>query len=154
VYDGHKNQGEETGVMKTKWGIRLSLIFLTFWLLAACKPLVGTDWTLFSLNGHELVPDTTITLSFTGEAMVGYGGCNHYGTEVEITNDTFIFDEIASTEFYCVEPEGNVEQEKDYLLTLQSVTTYSLSDGRLEMKNKNGDVVLIFTKGLPKNFPG
>ena len=142
--------------MKTKWGIRLRLFFLTIWLLAACKPLAGTDWILISLNGHELIPSTTITLSFDGERLAGYGGCNQYGTAVKIKDDTFVFEEkhTASTEFYCVEPEGNVEQEKEYLSTLQSVVTYSRSDNRLEMKNENGNVVLIFTKGLPKDFPG
>ena len=142
--------------MKPKLGLLPILFFSTIWLLAACKPLAGADWTLVSLNSHELVPDTTITLSFTGKGLVGYGGCNHYGAAVEIQDDAFIFEEenIASTEFYCVEPEGNVEQEKEYLSTLQSVVTYSRSDNRLEMKNENGDLVLIFTKGLPKNFPG
>ncbi len=142
--------------MKLNRGRRLDLIFLAIGLLTACRPLVGSDWTLISLNGHELIPETTITLSFTGEGLVGYGGCNQYGTAVEIKDDTFVFEEkhLASTEFYCVGPEGNIEQEKEYITTLESIVTYSSSDGRLEMNNEVGDVVLIFTKGLPKDFPG
>lgn len=139
--------------MNTKWGFRLGLFILTLSLLAACKPLGGTEWTLVSLNGHEPIPKTTITISFTGEGIVGYGGCNHYGAAVEIKDDTLIFEEksIASTEFYCVEPDGNVEQEKEFLLTLPTVVTYSRSSERLEMKNEDGEVILIFQKGLPED---
>jgi heat shock protein HslJ len=133
---------------KANWGKFFVMLCLAVGMLAACQSLRGGEWILVSLNGHELIPETTITLSFTSEGLVGYGGCNQYGTAVEIKDDTFVLKEkhIATTEFYCVEPEGNVEQENEYITTLESIVTYSSSDGRLEMKNETGDVVLIFQK--------
>ncbi len=132
------------------------LLFLAIGLLTACQPLVGTDWTLISLNGHELFEGTNITLRFNNDWIEGFAGCNRYSVKVETKEDSIIFDkdEIFVTDAFCVSPEGKMSQEKEYIMTFQTVVTYSCSDDRLEMKNENGDVVLIFTKGLPKDFPG
>lgn len=142
--------------MKTKWGVRLSLFFLTLWLLTACSPLARTDWTLVSLNGHELIEGTTITLRFNDSWMEGFAGCNRYSVKMEIKDNTFIFDDDGAlvTDLLCVSPEGIMSQEKEYVMTLTSVVTYSRSDNRLEMKNENRDVVLIFEKGRPNDFHG
>lgn len=130
------------------------LLILASAFLAACQSLAGTNWTLVSLNGHELIEETNITLSFNKSWMAGYAGCNQYSIKMEIKDDSFIFDEDGAfvTETLCVSIEGIMSQEKEYITTLISVVTYSRSDNRLEMKNENGDVVLIFTKGLPKKF--
>lgn len=67
----------------------------------------------------------------------------------------FFFDEYGGlvTEQLCLSPEGIMLQEKEYLMALESVGTYTLSEGRLEMKDADGEVVLVFTKGLPEGFP-
>lgn len=142
--------------MKAKLRLLPILFFSTIWLLAACKPLVGTEWTLISLNGNELIEGTVITLRFNNSWMAGFAGCNRYSVNMEIKDDTNIFndDDAAVTDALCLSPEGIMSQEKEYVTTLTSVVTYSRSDNRLELLNEKGDVVLIFKKGRPKDFPG
>lgn len=142
--------------MKMNWSWLFILLCLAGGQLAACQPLVGSDWTLTSLNGHELIQGTNITLTFSDGSMGGKAGCNRYSLTVEIKDDAFIFDEDRGvvTDVLCISPEGIMLQEKEYVTALVSVVTYTLADGRLEMKNADGDVVLIFTEGLPEGFPG
>jgi heat shock protein HslJ len=88
--------------------------------------------------------------------MEGFAGCNRYSVKMEIKDNTFIFDDDGAlvTDLLCVSPEGIMSQEKEYVMTLTSIVTYSRSDNRLEMKNENRDVVLIFEKGRPNDFHG
>lgn len=51
------------------------------------------------------------------------------------------------TNLLCLEPEGVMEQEKEYLTTLRSAMTYEVSDSQLELKNQAGEVVLVFRSG-------
>jgi hypothetical protein len=39
---------------------------------------------------------------------------------------------------------GLMEQEEEYITVLLSVASYEVSDGRLELKNQAGEVVLVF----------
>jgi heat shock protein HslJ len=108
---------------------------------------------LVSLNGKDLIPETRITASFinTNKEIVGSSGCNRYSAIVEETDNTINFpdNEVAVTDRGCITPDGVMEQEKEYIAVLLSVTTFSVSDGQLEMKNGDGDIVLIFEEGLP-----
>jgi heat shock protein HslJ len=135
--------------MKAKLGKSIFLLCLAAGVIIACsKPIkgVGTEWILVSLNGHDVIPGRDITATFADKEITGYAGCNSFNIDgVEITDSSLVFQHryAAMTDLGC-SPEEIIEQEKEYITTLVSVTTYSISDGQLEMKNKDGDVVLIF----------
>jgi len=141
--------------MKTNLGRFFILLYLTIGVFSACKlpfagPLAGTEWNLVSLNGKDLIPGTRITATFKGNLINGYTGCNEYNAAMEIENDVFTYIKISSvTEVLCAKPEGRMEQERMYLQTLETVSKYILKDKRLEMKNGDGDNVLIFEGRLP-----
>jgi heat shock protein HslJ len=121
--------------------------------------LAGTRWLLETLNGHALIPDSRITLTF-GEngpgGMGGSAGCNSYGMLFELVDSRIVrlrFLNIVGlvTDLLCLRQdlmadEDLMEQEREYLATLDSVMTYEISDGRLELKNQAGEVVLVFHK--------
>jgi heat shock protein HslJ len=139
--------------MITKWIRSFVLFCLVGGLLAACSPLSGTDWTLESLNGDELIPGTTITISFDSKYMKGNAGCNCYNHEVKLhTDGTITFVNGLVYDLLCTEPDGVMDQETKYLHLLGSAVSYSRSNGYLEMKNANGDTVLLFKKDLPENY--
>ena len=145
--------------MKTDFGKFFVLLCLAAGVLLACsKPpgssLVGTDWTLLSLNGHDLIPGKEITATFNGREIAGFAGCNLYSIEVEVNDNSLVFKHryAAITETLCLK-EGIMEQEQEYTTALESVSTYILSDEKLELKNEDGDVVLSYMKGLPEGFP-
>jgi heat shock protein HslJ len=136
--------------MKTKWVVLCSLLCLSAGLLIACKPLWGTDWTLVSLNGHELIPGTNITATFKENYIAGHAGCNLYSSEIEIDDVSLILvGDLPITDMLCLDPEGRIEQEREYLDTLKTITTYVRAGEQLDMKNEAGEMVLTFQKGLP-----
>lgn len=76
---------------KMNWSWLFILLCLIGGQLAACQPLIDSDWTLTSLNGHELLQGTNITLTISDGSMRGFTGCNRYSLKVEIIDDVFFF---------------------------------------------------------------
>lgn len=144
------------------------LLVLVTGLLAGCQPvnpLIGTSWTLVSLNNRDVIPGTEITAVFgerqpprPGMFIGGNAGCNRYGYPVEVENDKIGFrDNVYGTigvvtNKLCLDQAGQEETdmmdlEERYLTTLiDKVQSYSLTAERLEMKDENGIVIPIFQK--------
>jgi heat shock protein HslJ len=80
-------------------------------VLAACggtgaTALRDTAWELESLTGNDVLPDTTITLEFSGDQVSGSAGCNQYGGSYQARGDSLSVGDVFSTEMGCLEPEG------------------------------------------------
>ena len=108
--------------------------------------LEGTSWVLTSLNGSSPIAGSEITLAFQGGQGTGSAGCNSYfGSYTVEGADKLTFSAIASTEMACLEPEGLMEQETEYLDTLRAATGFRLSDGKLEIPSAGGGL-LVFSR--------
>jgi len=111
--------------------------------------LEDTKWVLQSYgepgNIKDTLAGTEITAEFvsSGGTVRGSAGCNSYfaGYEVE-GNQISMPGPIGATEMYCVEPEGIMEQEQEYLEMLQNAETYDIKDDQLRIFT--GAEVLIF----------
>lgn len=93
-------------------GICASLILA----LAACggsggNALRDTAWELASLSGSDLLSGTAITIEFAVDEVSGSGGCNHYGGNYQSSGNSLSVSDVFSTEMWCLEPEGILEQE-------------------------------------------
>ena len=103
-------------------------------ILVACAPpalenLVDpedTKWVLESYgkrgNLQAVLEGSEITAIFdSAEGQVhGFAGCNTYFGNYHITNNKLSIYEISYTEMYCLEPEGVMEQEEQYLKALRA----------------------------------
>jgi heat shock protein HslJ len=141
----------------------LILVFLMLAsLLAACSAdsrtfrpgasldLVGTEWTLTSLNGSSLIEDTEITLFFKEAYLDGTMTCNNYGGGPDSGKYTATDDgrlaipQLAVTVQLCSEPEGIMEQEAAYIEALHDAATYRVTGDRLEIADASGRTTLVF----------
>jgi heat shock protein HslJ len=119
---------------------------------AAVEPasLVSTSWLLNSYNNgkggmQSVVIGTEITSDFGEDGtMTGSGGCNNYNAAYEATDDTISIGITISTEMACMDPEGIMEQETQYLASLQNAAVYTIRDDRLEIRDENGSGVAYF----------
>ena len=112
----------------------------------ASPSLEGTSWMLTSLIGSNPIAGSEITLDFEGGEGTGSAGCNSYfGSYTVEGADKLTFSAIASTEMACLEPEGIMEQETEYLDTLRAATGFSLSEGELQIFSTGGGV-LVFSR--------
>jgi heat shock protein HslJ len=115
--------------------------------------LTGTAWEVATLNGEELISNTSITLEFSDEHLGGQMDCNGYGGtpdtggyQVANKGEFSLGELLAVTVQLCSEPEGIMEQEKAYIQALMSVIHYRVSADHLEMENELGEIILVFKK--------
>ena len=120
-------------------------------LLSACQSqhpqdsLIGSAWSLSQLNGHSLLTGSHIEMEFDRDTLSGYGGCNFYGGQYQVSRDRFILIEgVDSTAMGCLTPEGVGDQESEYFRALIEADRYMLVGNRLELLDSNGDILLVF----------
>ena len=106
--------------------------------------LENTTWFLISYGEpkfeRSVLPNTEITMEFISkEQMVkGSAGCNSYFGSYEVEgNKLSIPGPIAVTEMACMEPEGVMDQEQEYLTILQNAETYEIEGKKLQINSGN-----------------
>lgn len=116
--------------MTTHFAVCVALAYL----LGACSsrdPLAGTSWQLDAYRKTRPIEGTTITLSFEEGNASGSAGCNAYGGQYEVKRSEISFDQLYSTEMYCLDPEGVMQQETDYLGFMAAAERFELREGQL-----------------------
>lgn len=136
-----------------KMKILVMLLLSSMIGLASCSygsSIEDTDWVLQSYgefgNLKDVLTDMEITAEFVSSegTVEGSAGCNSYSGSYEVKDSQLsIPGPIAATEMYCMEPEGVMEQERQYLEILQAAKSYSVEDGELQINC--GGQVLIYT---------
>ncbi len=136
-----------------KMKILVMLLLSSMIGLASCSygsSIEDTDWVLQSYgefgNLKDVLTDTRITAEFVSSegTVEGSAGCNSYSGSYEVKDSQLsIPGPIAATEMYCMEPEGVMEQERQYLEILQAAKSYSVEDGELQINC--GGQVLVYT---------
>ena len=142
-------------MLKSKLYPVLLMLTMIFLLVAGCtsaptaSDLEDTKWILESYGEQEnlkpVIEGTRITATFdSAEGQVrGSAGCNSYFGGYQI-NDKLSIPVLAHTEMYCLDPEGVMEQEYEYLRTLQSAESYQIKDGKLQINC--GNQILVYTE--------
>jgi heat shock protein HslJ len=113
--------------------------------------LAGTEWSLVSLNGEELITGTTITLSLEDDYLGGEMGCNGYGNSFDsgkytaMSDGSFMLEPpLAVTVQFCEEPEGIMEQESAYIDVLMNVAGFQIIGTRLKFVDETGNIILVY----------
>ena len=112
--------------------------------------LVGTNWLLTSYNNgkggmQSAIIGTEISANFSEDGRLsGSGGCNNYNASYEASEETISIGVIASTEMACMDPEGVMEQETQYLTALQNAAVYTIRDDQLEIRDQDGAGVAYY----------
>ena len=120
------------------------------------QELSGTSWIITSYNnGREAVvgvlEGTEMTATFGDDGEVsGTAGCNNYfaSFEADAVAGTFSIGETGSTDMACLEPEGVMEQEQEFLAALATAATYSIQGNTLEMRTAD-DALAVIMQAVP-----
>jgi len=122
--------------------------------------LLGTNWELISYNnGKEavvsVITGTRLTAMFGEDGiMAGSAGCNNYSAGFETDADNIVIGPAVSTEMFCADPEGIMEQEMLYLAALQNATTYRIDSDRLELLDASGALQASYQLAESVSLPG
>lgn len=107
--------------------------------------LAGTFWNVTSYNnGKEAVvgvlADTTVTVNFGASGEIGgSAGCNSFsGSYTSDGAGAIEIGMLASTMMACMEPEGVMDQETQFLAALMAGTVYTIDGSTLELRDADG----------------
>jgi len=117
---------------------------------ASADTPVGNEYVLISFRdaaGALASPltGTRITARFGAEGTLsGDGGCNSYSSTYQIDGNQLAVAPIAPAEKYCSTPLGIMDQEQQYLSSLQTASVYSLKAGMLTLSDGAGNPVAVY----------
>lgn len=112
--------------------------------------LVNREWVLDELDKEPLINGTNIILAFDDSSFSGFAGCNGYGGPVELAEGGGIkFGEMSSQAEGCIEPEGVLDQEVNYLNQLLAVKQYRVDGNELTLTIPESGKTLIYTLRAP-----
>jgi heat shock protein HslJ len=108
--------------------------------------LVDHEWFLNALDGESLIKGTNIILAFDDSSFSGFAGCNGYGGPLELSENGVIkFIEIASQAEGCIEPQGVLDQEINYLDQLLDMEKYRIDNGILTLSIPESGQALVYS---------
>ncbi len=121
--------------------------------------LEGPEWKLsLYLNEQgdlvEPLADTFTSANFLDGQVNGNAGCNGYFGGYEVDGTNLSIGNLASTEMFCGNPEGVMDQERDFLSAMSSVAAFNIEDGQLTLTAADGGVLLVFEISEPPAIPG
>lgn len=116
--------------------------------------LPGSSWTLTEYadgNGNVIpvLPGTTVTAEFGDDGLLtGWGGCNGYSATYDVAAKLVNIDAIVMTEIFCMEPEGIMDQESQYLSSLEQSAAYVIVGSAMGLFDEDNTVLAIYSSGL------
>jgi heat shock protein HslJ len=119
---------------------------------AVDQALEGTSWQVMSYNNGKggvtsLIIGTEISANFGEDGqLTGNSGCNSYFAEYEADGDNISIGPAGATEMACIEPEGVMEQEQQYLAALGTAAAYKIQGLSMEMRTSAGSLVATFIR--------
>lgn len=96
--------------------------------------LEGRTFLSTGVEGHELVPDSQVRLTFTADGLSASGGCNTMGGAYTLADGRLTTDALAMTEMACDEP----------LMAQDTWLMGVLADARLDLA---GDTLILEADG-------
>jgi heat shock protein HslJ len=119
---------------------------------AQSQDLSGSSWLVTSYNnGNQAVVSVTIGTAITADFgkdgnLSGNAGCNNYTGSYKVDGDMITIGSLASTQMFCNEPAGVMDQEAQYLAALQSAATYRIEGLRLELRTADDAMAVNFSR--------
>ncbi|MGW8225878.1 MAG: META domain-containing protein [Anaerolineales bacterium] len=121
--------------------------------------LEGTEWILnaYLNQGGELVEPlagTFTSAKFNSGEINGNAGCNNYFGGYKVDGTSISIGPLASTEMFCGNPPGVMDQETAFLSAMNSSAEYKIEAEQLILLDASGETLLVFEVAEPLVLPG
>jgi len=113
------------------------------------------EWVLESYGEPSglsgTLPGTEVTLTFDNskDEVRGSAGCNSYFGQYTIDGDELSIGQLAQTEMYCMDPQGVMEQEQEYLSALQTAESFQVIERKLQIDCDHKILIFVQREDLP-----
>ena len=117
----------------------------------APDPLAGTRWNVVNYNNGQgivtLIPGTSADLAFGADGQAtGNAGCNSFFGPYRASGNSLSVGPLGSSSRLCPDPEGLMEQEAQFLRTLQSAASFRIDGNTMEIQNAAGQIVVVVSR--------
>lgn len=125
---------------------------LVFTASDARAGLEGPLWRLVEYRNAAgemtpVLPDSEVTAQFVAGNVNGSGGCNSYGGQYAYREPEISMDALVTTEMFCMEPEGVMDQETAFYEAMNAAATVELTaEGQLRLLDESGETLLLFER--------
>ena len=121
--------------------------------------LEGPEWILsayLNQDGEmvEALAGVFASANFADGQVNGNGSCNGYSGGYEVDGSSISIGPLASTEMFCGNPPGVMEQETAFLSAMGSAVEYRIESDQLVLLDPGGEMLLVFDAGEPLELPG
>ena len=106
-------------------------------------------WVLEKMKGASVSKDDfnsgdvpNMEVNTNDNRFSGFSGCNRMTGSLFYENDVLRFKQVASTRMAC----PSMEKESEFLMALQSATSYKIENNRLYLSNGSNENILVFKK--------
>jgi heat shock protein HslJ len=111
---------------------------------SSAETLVGTEWQLSEISGAPVASDAWLAFE-SGGMVSGHAGCNQFGGDYDRDGTGLMFSNISATMMACTDP-GRMSTEAGFLAALQATELAVASDGVLELRNRQGDLLATLVR--------
>jgi heat shock protein HslJ len=95
----------------------------------------------------SVIIDTELTADFGMDGnLSGSSGCNSYTATYKTSGESIEIGPAASTRKMCSEPAGVMDQEAQYLKSLETGASYRLDGDKLELRTTDGALAVSFVR--------
>lgn len=126
----------------------VGFLVLIGWALGSSDDIEGETWVLEELvvDGAATapLPDTVISALFEDGTVAGVAGCNNYFASYQVDGSSIEIGPAGSTQVFCAEPEGLMDQEFAYLGLLQTADGFERDGDQLTL-SQGGNAILVYT---------
>ena len=117
---------------------------------AISNPLLDIVWTVTSIGGDPVLPQTDPTFSIAADHRAGgSGGCNNYFTEASFEGPPLTFGPVAGTRMAC--DPAVMAQEARFFAALAATAGYEMEGDALQLVDAAG-VPLVGLVRAPPDF--
>lgn len=114
------------------------------------NPLANTRWSVVNYNNGSaivtLLPNTGISINFGADGQVsGNASCNSFSAGYSVNGNAISIGQPSSTQQFCPEPEGIMNQEASFLANLSSAANFSVNGNQLQVTSAAGQIVIVAT---------
>lgn len=104
--------------------------------------LEGREFIASGVEGHELVEDSQVRLSFDGDTIGASGGCNSLASTWSLAGDRLVVADMAMTEMAC-EPAARMEQDTWLASFLTGGPSVTLDGDALTLTGADAVITLV-----------
>ncbi|MFC2038344.1 META domain-containing protein [Chloroflexota bacterium] len=87
-----------------------------------------------------MIKGSRVSAEFDGadKQVTGSAGCNHYFGGYTLDDNQISISQIGNTEMACMDPEGVMDQEQEYLRLLGKAESFRIEDENLRVNCAGG----------------